>query len=86
MQLRRAARSVAANVAEGRQREHLGDFVRHVSFARGSLAEVETDLILIRKICPGSEEDVAKCLTLAGEVGRMLTRLAQSLRRRRVGQ
>src|SRR3954464_5439165 len=47
VQTRRAARSVASNISEGHQRHDLGDYLRHVSFSRASLGEVETDLTLI---------------------------------------
>jgi four helix bundle protein len=46
-QSRRAARSIAANISEGHQRRDLGDYLRHVSYSRGSLGELETDLVLI---------------------------------------
>jgi four helix bundle protein len=41
-QMRRSAVSIPANIAEGHGRSHRGDFLHHVSFARGSLAELET--------------------------------------------
>ena len=45
-QLQRASVSIPANIAEGWAREHLGDYLRHLSFAKASLAEVETLLII----------------------------------------
>src|SRR5437764_1339735 len=82
-QTRKAARSVATNISEGHQRHDLGDYLRHVSFARGSLGEVETDLVLIAKTTYAPTADVDSCNELADEVGRKLTRLSESLRRRR---
>lgn len=82
-QIRRAARSVAANLGEGHERRHLGDYLRHVSFSRGSLAEVETDLTLIDRTTAASKSDIAACNRTSGEVGRMLTNLHGSLKGRR---
>jgi len=82
-QTRRAARSVASNISEGHQRRDLGDYLRHVSYARASLGEVETDLVLIQKTTHGLNAKIDACSAIADEVGRKLTNLGVSLRRRR---
>jgi len=43
-QIRRAAASIPANIAEGQGREHTREFLHHLSVARGSLMELETHL------------------------------------------
>src|SRR6266849_9407303 len=48
-QLRRAAASVASNIAEGHTRS-LGNYIRHLLISNGSLAEMETQLILSQRL------------------------------------
>jgi four helix bundle protein len=81
-QLRRCASSVPSNIAEGNHRLHLRDYVRCISIARGSLAEVQTQLELITRLGYIAESDLTNARELTDHVGRMLTRLFMALRRR----
>lgn len=78
-QMLRAATSVPANIAEGYQRGTRRDYARFVSIARGSLAETETFVRLAIRVGHVSPEAGQAVLDIAGEVGRMLTRLRQRL-------
>ena len=82
-QIRRAARSVTACIAEGFRRWDIGDYVRSLSVASGSLGEVESDLELIRRTCDVNQAAWRDCLELCDHTGRELTRLGASLRRLR---
>jgi four helix bundle protein len=81
-QMRRAALSVPANIAEGFGRDHLGDFLRHLSIARGSVMESETYLLALRALSLVPERDLSPLLSLADEEGRMVASLARKLRSR----
>ncbi len=57
-QIRRAAVSVPSNIAEGQARRASGDFRRFLHIALGSLAEVDTQLILAQEFGYLAEQDV----------------------------
>jgi four helix bundle protein len=78
-QVRRAAVSVAANIAEGHARATRKDYAHFVSMSRGSLAEVETYLILAGRLKFADKEGLTPIWRLAQEVGRMLNALHQRL-------
>jgi four helix bundle protein len=78
-QIRRAAASIPANIAEGRARNHTKEFVQFLYIAHGSLAELETHLILGLKLKYFSDEIVGKMLGSAAEIGKMLNGLINSL-------
>ncbi len=81
-QLRRAASSIPANIAEGHSRSSTKDFLRHLSIAVGSLAEVTTFLELAERLNFARESDVAELLKLSQEERRMLRGLQSALRRK----
>lgn len=86
VQMRRAALSIAANIAEGEQRHHLGDYLHHLSFARGSTGELRTHILALRKSGFDAAPGVAEAEAMADIVGRMLTVMSQNLRRRWVSR
>jgi len=81
-QTRRAATSIAANIAEGYGRSTTPAYLNFLRIAQGSLKELETHLILAERIGltgPGSTETL---LGKADELGRMLNSLISKLRSR----
>ncbi len=79
-QIRRSAVSVAANIAEGAERERTREFLQFLGIAGGSLAETETFLILADRLKLITEQDLSPVLEQAATVGRMLNGLKRSLR------
>jgi four helix bundle protein len=82
-QIQRAAVSIPANIAEGHGREHLGDYVHHLSVANGSLMELETHLLLCARLSYIPPNEVEGLLERTGEVSRMLSGLTRSLKQSR---
>jgi four helix bundle protein len=78
-QINRAAVSVVSNIAEGSARGTTKDFLRFVNVAQGSLAELETQLILAARLTFMSDSDVEALLALCDDVGKMLRGLQKSL-------
>ena len=78
-QLRRAVVSIASNIAEGQGRFTKADFRRFLSIAHGSVREVETQVLLARRLSYLSEEQLNLVLESSSEVGRLILGLAKSL-------
>ena len=79
-QMQRAAVSIPANIAEGHARDSTKEFLHYISIALGSLAELETYLILARRLSYLEERDISATLTAADELGRMLRGLQKALK------
>jgi four helix bundle protein len=79
-QARRSAVSIPSNIAEGQARGATNDYIRFLRIARGSVQELETQLLLMVKIGHLPESDVKPLLNQSSEVTRLLSGLERSLR------
>lgn len=78
-QMRRSAVSVASNIAEGQGRLSRREFRQFLGQARGSLLEMETQIVIAGNLDYLSRETVAGLMNRSGEVSRLLHRLIQSM-------
>ena len=81
-QMRRAAVSVASNIAEGSARATTRDFRQFVEMAQGSNAELQTQLIISRRLLFGDANENERAEALSHEIGRMLSGLSTYLEAR----
>ena len=81
-QLRRAASSIGANIAEGFGRRSTKDFIRYLEIASGSLEEVRNFLLLSHDLKYLKKETFASLSGECGTTGRLLGGLMKSLRKR----
>ena len=78
-QMRRAVVSVPSNIAEGQARRTTGDYIRFVSTAEGSLAELETQLIISIELNFCTKANTENCFELMLEIRKMLNALRRTL-------
>ncbi len=79
MQMRRAAVSVPSNIAEGQARHGTREFLQFLSHASGSLAELETQLLLSKELGYSREADSEAISNLITEMQKMLAAMRHSL-------
>jgi len=79
-QIRRAAVSVPSNIAEGHGKLSRKEYQHFLGHARGSLAEVETQMTIAQNLGYLNAEVVSRMLDLSAEVGRILNGLLASLK------
>ena len=84
--LRRAAISVPSNIAEGYERRSRADYRRFITIACGSLAEVETQLELCRRLLEVEPSLLNTAIAACDETGRLLRAIERGLRSSRVGE
>ena len=78
-QMRRAAVSIPSNVAEGSARSTRKDFKQFVAIARGSNCELQTQILLARRLHLGDSNRINEAEELTHEVGQMLSGLSKYL-------
>ncbi len=81
-QLRRAAVSVASNIAEGSAKRSTREFIRFINIASGSTAELQTQVILSLRLEYLDEMTYTRLIPKIDEIGRMLHGLQESLHER----
>jgi four helix bundle protein len=81
-QIRRAAASVPANIAEAYGREGRGEYLQFLRVAQGSLKELETHVLLSQRVGLTPEKASAPVLDQCEAVGKMLHGLIRSLQRK----
>ena len=80
-QLRRAAVSIPSNIAEGKGRLSKGEFRQFLGNARGSLAEVETQIVIAQNLSYLDETETNKLLAMVEEVGKILNGLLSAVKK-----
>jgi four helix bundle protein len=81
-QMRRAAVSIPTNIAEGQGRLTKGEFSQFLGNARGSLLELETQLLVARNLHYLDEPTLKNLLELTSEVGRLVNGLLSAIKKR----
>lgn len=78
-QIRRSAVSIPSNIAEGQSRNSSKEFIQFLSIARGSLAELETQLLICVKVNMLSNDNIDNILIATKEIGKMIKGLMNKL-------
>ncbi len=79
-QIRRSAVSIPSNIAEGNQRNSIPQYLKFVSIARGSLGELETQIILSHKLDYVDKNTQDDLLLKVEKIGRLIGGLMKSLK------
>ena len=85
LQMERAAVSIPANIAEGHARGLTGEYLHHLAYSAGSVAELETHFEICVRLQYLKREEIEEPLRLCDEVSRMVRTLISKLKRLRAG-
>src|SRR6266511_5452496 len=81
-QMRRAAVSIPSNIAEGQARSSTAEFQRFIAIAMGSVAELETQVLLSQDLGFLNQDQQQQLMPKLDQIGKMLRGLYRSLDRR----
>ena len=81
-QMRRAAVSISSNIAEGAGRNSKKKFVNFLHIAQGSIAELETQLLIAQELRSVSNDHIIKLIDELDEISKMIIGLQKSLRKK----
>jgi four helix bundle protein len=81
-ELRKASRAVVCNIAEGHQRATAREYIRFLDIALGSVAELETQVLLAHRLGFFGVDSGRGLLALTDDVGRLLRASRRQVRRR----
>jgi len=79
-QIRRCAVSVPSNIAEGHARDSLKEYIQFLSISAGSLAELQTQLVIAKELRMGQVEHVEEAELLADKTLKMVRNLQRALK------
>lgn len=79
-QMTRAAVSIASNIAEGAERDSRQEFIRFLHIAKGSAAELRTQVYIARKIESLSEETTKELVSDLKKISAMLHNLIKTIK------
>jgi four helix bundle protein len=85
-QIRRAAVSIPANIAEGAARQSNKEFAYFLSNAQGSSSELETEVLIARRLDYLSEDVYLELRVALDSIGRMIVGLSQHVKRKQAGE
>ena len=78
-QIRRSVVSIPSNIAEGQQRNSLKEYIHFLYVAKGSLGELETQIIICERLGYLTSNQTEPIKALSSETGRMLNGLIKNL-------
>jgi len=78
-QMRRAVVSIPSNIAEGQERSTTKDFIKYLFIAKGSKAELETQLLICARLQYLTQSQIETAQDLLVEIGKMLNAMIKSL-------
>lgn len=81
-QMRRSAISIPANIAEGWGRKSTGNFIQYLNISSGSLAELMTQLEIVKRLKLVDISEITKSESLGIEISKMLFVLIKNLEKR----